>query len=248
MRQPPPPTVPLRPSGRFRQSWAAACLFSLVLHGALFHLTHANLSVQQVRLPVQAYLMQAVDQPSSLAPLSAPEKQIVAPDKVNLENMAAVPLSRSARQIPKLRVEDLQATRAAALAPTSQPSTEQVGNPAPSPPPGRDIATQEDSLSAAPTTLLELQILQWLERHRQYPRSALRSGLQGDVGVRFVLDRRGRLLRAEVVRSSGYKLLDQAALALLHRAQPFPLPALDPGIDRLELSLPVAYRIAPGRS
>lgn len=51
-----------------------------------------------------------------------------------------------------------------------------------------------------------------IERKKIYPEAARDLGMSGEVEVLYELDRSGALIRAEVVTSSGYKLLDQAAL------------------------------------
>lgn len=248
MRQPLPPTASSGALSRFRQSWTAACLFSLVLHGALFQLSHLGLSQQSVNLPVQAYLV--VAEPRGDAPAAAIDAPIEAVEARSASSQKALPTPverRTARLAAKVSVDDVSVLIAApgelAPMPTDEAARASI-------PPSAAASTDRQVVlqASSSTSLLELNILEWLQRHRRYPRSALRSRLQGDVGVRFVIDRQGRLLSAEVVSSSGYKLLDQAALELLQRAQPYPLPPLDPGVDRLELSLPVAYRLAPGSS
>jgi protein TonB len=63
-----------------------------------------------------------------------------------------------------------------------------------------------------------------LEHHKRYPQAARRLRLQGSVGVRFFLDRAGRVIRAEIAKSSGSPILDEEALATLKRASPLPAP------------------------
>jgi protein TonB len=84
------------------------------------------------------------------------------------------------------------------------------------------------------------RISAWLNRHKRYPRQAQRRGQQGTVKVRFVVDRNGRVLTAEIVASPGYPLLEQATLELLQRAAPLPpLPAELPA--RLEIIWPAGF-------
>ncbi len=71
-------------------------------------------------------------------------------------------------------------------------------------------------------------ILGHLQRFKRYPASA--HGAVGTVMVRFVLNRSGEVVKSEVTKSSGNSTLDQEALAILHRANPFPpFPAAKPG-------------------
>lgn len=57
-----------------------------------------------------------------------------------------------------------------------------------------------------------------IERRKVYPDTARDLGMEGEVEVLYELDRAGNLIHAEVVASSGYKLLDQAALKAVKSA------------------------------
>ena len=57
-----------------------------------------------------------------------------------------------------------------------------------------------------------------IERKKIYPDTARDLGMSGEVEVLYELDRSGNLVRAEIVSSSGYKLLDQAALRAVKSA------------------------------
>lgn len=82
-----------------------------------------------------------------------------------------------------------------------------------------------------------------LQQQRNYPGEARKQRLQGVVAVRFTLDRAGHVLAMAIARSSGHALLDQAALAVLQRADP--LPAIPPefGQDRLTVTVPIEYSL-----
>lgn len=57
-----------------------------------------------------------------------------------------------------------------------------------------------------------------IERKKIYPDAARDLGMTGEVEVLYELDRSGNLIRAEIVSSSGSKLLDQAALRAVKTA------------------------------
>ena len=220
---------------RWLRSWTAAALFSLVLHGLLLQLAHLSSPPPLKRAPVQAYLASSpVSMPAPPAAFDPPAPA-VPPREVRKQGPRwSVPL-----QVADLSVDpapDLRSSRAA-----EKPSVAAESKP-PAPAAAAGLAAP-----AYPLAQLEIDILHWLQRHRRYPRSALRLRLQGEVEVKFSLSREGLLLHSAVVKSSGYALLDQAALELLQRAQPYPLPALEGGIDQLELSLPVAFQLESGR-
>jgi TonB family protein len=59
-----------------------------------------------------------------------------------------------------------------------------------------------------------------------YPLEAVRQNRQGTVEVDFKIQKNGRASDVKVVRSSGYKELDEAIMQAIWAAQPFlPLPA-----------------------
>jgi protein TonB len=77
-----------------------------------------------------------------------------------------------------------------------------------------------------------------LERHKRYPRQA--QGQHGVTLIAFVIDRAGHVMSRRIQQSSGSAILDDEALALIERAQPFPAPPA--GISEDELTRIVAIR------
>ena len=62
----------------------------------------------------------------------------------------------------------------------------------------------------------------WLQEHHEFPERAQRRKMYGETKVSFTIDRGGNLLDYEIVASSGYKILDEAALDTLKRSSPMP--------------------------
>jgi periplasmic protein TonB len=58
-------------------------------------------------------------------------------------------------------------------------------------------------------------------RSWQYPADAVNEGLEGVVKVAFTLDRAGAVVGMEIIRSSGSRSLDEAAMDAVRRASPF---------------------------
>jgi protein TonB len=83
----------------------------------------------------------------------------------------------------------------------------------------------------------------WLAMHQHYPRAARRHRIEGTVTLAFSLDAHGRVVRAEIDGTSGSRVLDRAALALLGRAEPFPVAATDASTE-LPFEIEVEYRLA----
>jgi TonB family protein len=78
-------------------------------------------------------------------------------------------------------------------------------------------------------------------KHKSYP--ADRSMQRAEVVVSFTLDRTGHILSANIVKGSGDRSFDDAALAMLHRADPVPTPPAPVADEGLTFSLPVVFQV-----
>src|SRR5262249_57039671 len=85
------------------------------------------------------------------------------------------------------------------------------------------------------------QVVAVIEGNKRYPETSARRGEHGVAQVFFSLDRQGRLIESRIVRSSGANALDEEALGLLRRSQPF--PPVPPGIlgGRVNFILPLRF-------
>jgi periplasmic protein TonB len=82
-----------------------------------------------------------------------------------------------------------------------------------------------------------------LAKYKHYPPEAVKRKEEGTVLLSFILARDGTVLEAAVERSSGFPLIDQAALDMLRNASPVPpLPASFDG-DRAHIVMPAGFRI-----
>ncbi|MBN1647715.1 MAG: energy transducer TonB [Spirochaetales bacterium] len=70
-----------------------------------------------------------------------------------------------------------------------------------------------------------------------YPLLARRKGMEGEVGLSFVLDEAGRIGQVKVLASSGYAVLDRAALKLMKSISP--LDAFPE--QKMSLSVTIVY-------
>ena len=82
-----------------------------------------------------------------------------------------------------------------------------------------------------------------LERNKRYPPAAQARREQGVVQVFFALDRQGHVVESRVVRSSGAPILDEEALALVQRAQPFPPPPAELTGPQVALTVPIRFNL-----
>ncbi|HEX9466336.1 MAG TPA: energy transducer TonB [Alphaproteobacteria bacterium] len=129
-----------------------------------------------------------------------------------------------------------EAPAAAAPTQTDSSGSSPMAPPNPSPP---AVAAHPPPDLAYTATLLT-----WLNQHKEYPWMARRRGVQGRVILRLAVARSGNVTEARIETSSGAELLDQAAVDMVHRANPLPpLPASFVG-DRAEFRVPVEFALS----
>lgn len=82
-----------------------------------------------------------------------------------------------------------------------------------------------------------------VNRHQRYPAEARNKRIGGETKVGFTVDRQGKVLATRVVKSSGSSVLDEAAVAMIERASPLPVPPDSAHGEKFELVLPVRFRV-----
>lgn len=112
-------------------------------------------------------------------------------------------------------------------------------------PPAPTVAAPAPGLAAAPSTNAipnwQGMLLGRLEQFKRYPAIAQMNREQGVAYLRFTMDRKGKVLSASIDKSSGFSLLDEETLALIHRAEPLPPPPPEVTGDLIELVVPVQF-------
>jgi TonB family protein len=89
------------------------------------------------------------------------------------------------------------------------------------------------------------ELIAHLDKHKRYP--AERSQKTAEILVSFALDRMGHVLSTSIVKGSGDKAFDEAALAMVRRSDPVPQPPPRVADEGLTFTLPVIFRVK-GRS
>jgi periplasmic protein TonB len=182
---------------------------------------------------VEAQLEHKVEEKIEAKPVEEPPSEV--PPAPNPEVAIEPP--------PRQEVKQETPQRQAPSAPVPVTSAPQV------------IAEEMAALPAAPTQgppnpsrsnavpKWQTQVVALLERNKRYPATAQARGEQGVAQVSFSLDRQGRVIDSRVVRSSGAAALDEEALALLRRAQPFPAPPPELVGARVDLTVPIRFNL-----
>lgn len=84
----------------------------------------------------------------------------------------------------------------------------------------------------------------WIQKFKLYPEEARRQGMEGETIIRVRIDRRGNIHHYLLERSTGYPLLDRAAIDMIRRSNPVPAVPNDyPPGDELEFLIPVNFRL-----
>jgi periplasmic protein TonB len=86
-------------------------------------------------------------------------------------------------------------------------------------------ATEAPSPGATIDNAWRSALAAWVRSRRRYPDEARGQGAEGQVAVRFTVARDGKVLDAQIVRGSGWDVLDQTALTMFRGAHAPPFPA-----------------------
>lgn len=89
----------------------------------------------------------------------------------------------------------------------------------------------------------EQVVLSKIESAKRYPRSAQKKGLEGTTVLSITIAETGSLLKSEVLKSSGFEILDSEVLQMAQRAAPFPNFPEGFNKDQISLLIPVEFQL-----
>ena len=160
------------------------------------------------------------------------------PDRVVTPNDSKKPEEEDSKVAA---VQTNASTESVATEATATPSSEaiQQGPRSMAPAPGTGESARRARVS------WQKQLMAHLDRHKRYP--AERSQKSAEILVSFVLDRMGHVLSASIVKGSGDRAFDEAALAMVRRSDPVPQPPPLVADEGLNFTLPVIFKVK-GRS
>jgi protein TonB len=225
-------------------------------------------SLRSCRWPAAALLVAGLHALALVALL-----KVAADDEFDTSGLIAVnlaPLPQAAAYQPEIQVSDPTPPRPVAApevpvepSPATQAEVETQPRPEPEtheratrvdPIPEPPVETRLAATTAAPnpglashTALLRTTwvktLVAHLDRHKRYPSAAHQRQQDGIVTVEFAMDRSGHLLTARVTESSGSPVFDAAAIELLRRSEPLPVPPRELPDETLVWSLPVHFKL-----
>ena len=185
---------------------------ALMLHGLV--LQHEPLAIEE---PIQITLAEpVVEDPKPENEPPKPIKQLMQPMPIQ-QKVVTEP-------VPQQLVSPVQAT------PSPLPQANSVIVPeAPASPSVKAMPKVEEipvvQRDAAAEGRFAQDVRTQIERKKIYPSTARELGMSGAVEVVYVLDRMGKLLKADIALTSGFPMLDQAALRAVRSADFAALPA-----------------------
>jgi TonB family protein len=245
--------------------WIPAAIGAVALHLACVGLVYANLPVEdaddlgapafEVGLDLLSPRVEATDLPpgpesdaSAASPAQIEQKVKVEETALPQEKPteAEEPDRIVAETAPKKPTEEEQevaavdtnastetaASEATALAPIENAREAPVTA---APAPGTGASAQRIRVT------WQKKLMAHLERFKRYPSAGVPRSARIEIG--FTLDRLGRVVSAEIRQGSGDPAFDQAAMAMLRRADPVPPPPPLVADEGLNFTLPVVYRV-----
>jgi protein TonB len=156
------------------------------------------------------------------------------PDRVVTPNESKKPQEDD----PKVAaVATSASTESVAAEATAMPSTEAVQEGPRSVAPAQGTGESAQRMRAT----WQKELIAHLDKHKRYP--ADRSQKTAEILVGFTLDRMGHVLSASIVKGSGDSAFDDAALAMVRKSDPVPMPPPLVADEGLNFTLPVIFRI-----
>lgn len=174
-------------------------------------------------------------EPLQVAPKPKPKPPAPPKPRVQTPPKPVPPkVQKPVEQPPETVPENATAQASGAPAAPTQ-STAPAGPPAP--------AAPSSYMTTDAARSWQAEMFAHLERHRRYPRQAQLRNQQGQVTLRFSIDREGHVLASSIERPSGNALFDRETLAMMKRADPLPPPPDDIPSTELTFVVPVIFSL-----
>jgi protein TonB len=216
--------------------WGVSFVSVLLAHGLIVLVAACWLAPAMIpSSPTQVMLVELA--PPATPPLP-PSEQPVGPQQVKTE---------AAKPRPKLKIDPVKTP------PLPNPAVVlPVELPQPPRPDTAEVEVQDTTAPASPPLppapqlssgqqTWQVAVLAALDKAKRYPSNAQSAHQQGVPYVRFTMDRQGNVLSSALERSSGFRSLDDAAMALPKRAAPLPKPPASVLGEAIELVVPVEF-------
>jgi protein TonB len=149
-----------------------------------------------------------------------------------------LPPAEAIQAVPAIEEAPVSAPELVAPPPIAAPlapMTEPVATLAPAP--------VQRAPSAELIALYTKNLSELFARYKEYPRIAELRGWEGSVTMRLRVARSGRLIGADVLKSSGYDALDKQAIAMVSKAGVLPVPPAGLNTADFAVLVPIDFRL-----
>ncbi|KCZ93495.1 energy transducer TonB [Hyphomonas johnsonii] len=182
--------------------------------------------------------------PPPQRPLPAPEPPTPEPAPTTtpapppLPTPAPAPVDTAPAAAPVTTAQPARTSSSGPRTATATPART-TGQPGTNPGPQFGVPGGVDKRQAEYAGLLQA----WFMKHKRYPYPARSRRQQGVVKVWFRVDSAGNILEQRIDTGSGFRILDEATLALLERASPVPPPPPPLHGTDLTFTVPISYSL-----
>lgn len=229
---------------RVLPAWTLA--LSLAVHTLVLAVPFVQRSAKEAELPPLAVSFRL---PANLAPVAAER----APEVARVTPPAPI----ATRPVPERASKPRAPSPAAAVLAVVRPDAGGATVSAPvadvsavaaveRPPavPARAVETSQGSETPDPAAMARYvrMLGDLLAQQQQYPRVAAMRGWEGEVRLRLQVARKGTIIAVHVVHSSGFDVLDQHAVQLVHGTT-LPPPPLSGSSPDFMIDVPVHYSL-----
>ncbi|MFO1102895.1 MAG: TonB family protein [Methylocystis sp.] len=167
----------------------------------------------------------------------AKEEQIARTEAEEAELTHNTTPDKPVEEEKKIQAQPVVSAESAPSEATAPPKSdvEQVSDRPTSPMQGADVRANAIKLT------WQKALLSHLNRHKRYPAGGGRRSAEASVS--FTLDRHGHVVSCNIKRSAGHPAFDDAALAMMKRADPVPPPPPVIADEGLTFEVPVQFRV-----
>jgi len=206
-------------------------------------------ATEQTKQKTPAPIQPPVSEPVNTPP-DSPQIQI--PEEIKLEKKEEIepqPVRRKKPRKIKEKKSEKQKPRNKQTKPAQTATGEgSSGRRSPSESPGASALGSSGSLQGIGDYRQGIRNYQallqaWLEKHKRYPKRAMRRRIEGKGILYFRLDRNGNVLAGELRTRTGSGILDREILATLKRASPLPPVPDSVSGSALEFTIPVEFSL-----
>lgn len=82
-----------------------------------------------------------------------------------------------------------------------------------------------------------------IRKRQYYPKKAISAGIEGNLTVLITIDNYGKIIEKDLLRRSGSKILDRAALRMIHKSQPFLRIPAQLNMVKFEFEVPLSFQL-----